>query len=320
MIINSKFSPSWWLRNPHLQTLYASKLSKRPKISHKLERIELPDGDFLDVCWSRKQNGHLVLLLHGLTGSISSAYAQGAFQAIENKGMRPVFMHWRGCSGEPNRMARSYHSGETGDIGFMVDLLKSRYPETPISAVGFSLGANALLKYLGEQGAQSTLSSPVAICPPLVLQNGANKLNSGITRGYQWYLIGLMHKQINAKRAAFPHLKLPIMDKSVNNFWKIDNQFTAPVHGFKDVHDYYEKNSARQFLKSIETPTQIIYALDDPFFTQDVLPNDQELSNHVILELASHGGHVGFIEGNTPFRPRFWLDSRIANLLVNLQY
>lgn len=318
MIINSKFSPSWWLRNPHLQTLYASKLSKRPKISYDNERIELPDGDFLDVCWSRKQNRQFVLMLHGLTGSISSAYAQGAFSELENQGMQPVFMHWRGCSGEPNRLARSYHSGETRDIGFMVNLLKNRYPGTLISAVGFSLGANALLKYLGEQAAQSPLASAVAVCPPLVLKIGADKLNSGITRGYQRYLIGQMHKQITAKRAAYPDLKLPHLDNTVDNFWKIDNQFTAPVHGFKDVHDYYEKNSSRQFLRSVCTPTQIIYALDDPFFTPEVLPTEDELSNSVTLELANHGGHVGFIEGSVPFRPHFWLDSRIPELILKL--
>ncbi len=318
MIINSKFSPSWWLRNPHLQTLYASKLSKRPKISHDNERIELPDGDFLDVCWSRKQNGQIVLVLHGLTGSISSAYAQGVFLQAENQGLRPVFMHWRGCSGEPNRLARSYHSGETGDIGFMVNLLKNRYPNTAISAVGFSLGANALLKYLGEQAEQSQLASAIAVCPPLVLKVGADKLNSGITRGYQRYLIGQMHQQIAAKRVAYPDLELPKLDKTVDSFWKIDNQFTAPVHGFKDVHDYYEKNSARQFLSSVHTPTQIIYALDDPFFTPEVLPTEDELSSSVTLELASHGGHVGFIEGRVPFKPRFWLDYRIPDLLLEL--
>ena len=315
MIINSKFSPSWWLSNPHLQTLYASKLSRRPPISFKTERFELPDGDFLDLCWSHKQSGQLVLLLHGLTGNINSAYAQGAFGQLEAAGMRPVFMHWRGCSGEPNRLARSYHSGETGDIALMVNLLQERYPSVPISAVGFSLGANALLKYLGEQGPQCPLKSAIAACPPLVLQVGANKLNKGFARGYQRFLIGLMRKQIDAKNTRYPELNLPVVDDSIDNFWKIDDTFTAPTHGFDDVHDYYKKCSARQFLKNIAKPTHIIYALDDPFFTDEVIPTEAELSANVTLELPSRGGHVGFIKGNIPFKPRYWLDSRIVEVL-----
>ncbi|MEE9333159.1 MAG: hydrolase [Granulosicoccaceae bacterium] len=318
MIITSKFSPSWWLSNPHLQTLYASKLSKRPPITFKTERLELPDGDFLDLCWSHKQSGQIVLLLHGLTGNITSAYAQGAFGQLEAAGMRPVFMHFRGCSGEPNRLARSYHSGETGDIGFMVNLLKERFPGVPISAAGFSLGANALLKYLGEQDLRCPFQSAIAVCPPLVLHVGANKLNKGIARGYQRFLIGLMRDQIEAKRALYPELDLPILTDEDNNFWKVDNNFTAPVHGFDDVHDYYKRCSSRPYLKSIGIPTHIIYALDDPFFTVEVIPTEAELSPSVTLELPTHGGHVGFIQGKIPFKPEYWLDGRIVEVLEGL--
>ncbi len=160
--------------------------------------------------------------------------------------------------------------------------------------------------------------SAIAVCPPLVLHVGANKLNKGIARGYQRFLIGLMRDQIEAKRALYPELDLPILTDEDNNFWKVDNNFTAPVHGFDDVHDYYKRCSSRPYLKSIGIPTHIIYALDDPFFTVEVIPTEAELSPSVTLELPTHGGHVGFIQGKIPFKPEYWLDGRIVEVLEGL--
>ncbi len=314
MITNSKFSPRWWLRNPHLQTIVASKFIKRPKITTTAEKIELPDGDFLDINWSKKQSGPFVCLFHGLAGSINSGYAQGAFDMLERKGFRPVFMHWRGCSGQPNRLARSYHSGATDDIKLIIDLVAQRYPNEKIYAAAFSLGANALLKHLGESRTACQLSGAVAVCPPLVLSVGADKLNTGVTKIYQRYLLTAMRKHHEAKRATYPALNLPAASNSLDNFWKFDNELTAPIHGFKDVHDYYERCSARQYLQDISIPTHIIYALDDPFFTPAVVPEAFELSADVTLELSKHGGHVGFIDDRNHAR---WLDNRIANVLSN---
>ena len=314
MITNSKFSPRWWLRNPHLQTIVASKLTKRPIITSNLERIELSDGDFLDVNWSKKPAGAFVCLFHGLGGSINSGYARGIFEMLERKGFRPVFMHWRGCSGQPNRLARSYHSGATDDIKQLIDLVHSRFPGEAVYAAAFSLGANALLKYLGEARTECRLSGAVAVCPPLVLSVGADKLNSGITKIYQRYLLTTMREHHEAKRSKFPNLKLPAATAALDNFWKFDDALTAPIHGFKDVHDYYAQCSSRQYLKDIATPTHILYALDDPFFTKAVLPEEAELSPSVTLELSQYGGHVGFIGDQN--EPR-WLDTRIADILLH---
>ena len=314
MITKSKFSPRWWLRNPHLQTIVASKLIKHPDIDSKHERLELDDGDFLDINWSKKNTGPWVCLFHGLAGSIDSAYIKAVFHRLETQGMRPVFMHWRGCSGEPNRLARSYHSGATDDIHRMVQLVRHRFPNTGVYAIGYSLGANALLKYLGEQRTSCHLSGAVAVCPPLVLSVGADKLDAGITRGYQRYLIQLMREQHERKRKRYPELELPKATSTLNNFWKFDNTLTAPIHGFDDVHDYYTKCSARQFLSSIEIPTHVIYALDDPFFTRDVLPTTSELSSAVTFELSDHGGHVGFVGDRTR---QHWLSHRVSELLLS---
>ncbi len=316
MITKSKFSPRWWLRNPHLQTIVASKLSRGPSADTNSERLELEDGDFLDINWSKKTSGPWVCIFHGLAGSIESAYVKAAFKTLENAGMRPVFMHWRSCSGEPNRLARSYHSGATDDIHRLIQLVKTRFPDSPVYAIAYSLGANALLKYLGEEHSHCQLSGAVCVCPPLVLHVGAHKLNTGLTRIYQRHLITAMRAHHEAKRMRYPDLNLPVATTELDNFWKFDNELTAPLHGFKDVHDYYKKNSSRQFLPKIAVPTHIIYALDDPFFTEAVLPAENELSAQTTLELSEHGGHVGFI-GNADGKD--WLSNRICQILTRLQ-
>ncbi|MBX2835641.1 MAG: hydrolase [Gammaproteobacteria bacterium] len=316
---DTKFSPPWWLRNPHLQTIWASKFSHRPEIQFEVERVELPDGDFFDLAKSAKDTGPVVLLFHGLAGSINSAYARGAFSKLENAGYRPTLMHWRGCSGEPNRLVRSYHSGSSDDIQFVINLMRSRYPTEPLYAIGYSLGANALVKYLGEQGDQSPLRGALAVCPPFVMSIGADKLNSGLAKGYQRHLLSEMTKHHEIKQQRYPALKMTTITRSIKqSFWAWDDAITAPVNGFKDVHDYYESCSCRSFLPGITIPTHILYALDDPFFTKDVLPNASELPPSVKLEVQRYGGHVGFVfDKNTPSRDN-WLDCWVIESLTQL--
>lgn len=311
MIVNSEFSPRWWISNPHVQTILASKLARPPIPATRRERLELADGDFLDLNMSLSEAGPIVCLFHGLAGSIDSAYIAGVFNALEATGFRPVLMHWRGCSGEPNRLERSYHSGATDDVEFIVNLMNERYPDEPVYAVGYSLGANALLKYLGEQGEATPLSGAMAICPPLVLSVGADKLNTGVTRGYQRYLLALMRAQHEAKRQIYPGLNLPEAGDWLDNFWKFDDAITARLHGFDGVHDYYKRCSARAYLPGIRRPTRVLYALDDPFFTLDVVPEAAELASETTLELASHGGHVGFMSS---LKSR-WLDEHVASVI-----
>lgn len=316
MIVDSEFRPSWWLSNPHLQTILASKVFKPPSITTVRTRIELDDGDFIDINTSKKATGDIVAIFHGLAGCVYSSYILGVFRTLEAAGFCPVLMHWRGCSGEPNRLARAYHSGASDDISWFVDHLRVRYPERRIFGLGYSLGANALLKYLGESGASSLLSGAVAVCPPLVLSEGAKKLNNGMARTYQRYLLSLMRAQHEAKRAAYPALNLPAATAQLDNFWKFDDTITAPLHGYDGVHDYYARCSARQFLKDISVPTHILCAKDDPFFTSDVLPTQAELATGTTLEIASHGGHVGFL-GNDPANRR-WLDTHVARVMQGL--
>lgn len=315
MLVPSKFRPSWWLRNPHLQTLWAARCRRLASPTMTRERIELPDGDFVDAAWSQKPTGDIVCLFHGLTGCVESNYIKGIVTALENTGFAPVLMHFRGCSGEPNRTRRTYHSGHTDDIRYFINLVSDRHPDRRVYAIGYSLGGNALLKYLGEEQSDCSLSGAVAVSPPLVLAEGARRMNRGLSRGYQNHLISLMLKHHEQRRLAYPALDLPKAPTDIQNFWQFDDQITAPLNGFDGVDHYYTVSSSRQYLKDIAIPTHIIHSKDDPFFTPDVIPTNEELSDTVAFELTQHGGHVGFVAGPLPFKPHYWLEHRIPPLL-----
>jgi len=301
-----------------LQTFLASKLFKPAQPSTQRERIELEDGDFIDINRSNKREGDVVAIFHGLAGCVESSYVRGVFGTLEHAGFRPILMHWRGCSGVPNRLRRAYHSGASDDIAWFIDHLGKQFNGAVIHALGYSLGGNALLKYLGESGPDCPLGSAVAICPPLVLSVGADKLNTGFARVYQRYLLSLMRTQHERKRITYPQLALPEAGPNLDTFWKFDDAITAPLHGFNGVDDYYTRCSARQFLPSITVPTHILCSRDDPFFTPDILPCAQELGPRTTLEISARGGHVGFLgreSGN-----RRWLDSHVAALVEQLRH
>ncbi len=317
MIVDSEFRPSWWLSNPHLQTILASKVCKPNLVPTTSTRIELDDGDFIDINCSIQEDGDLVAIFHGLAGCVESSYVQGAFGSLLKAGLSPALMHWRGCSGEPNRLARSYHSGASDDIDWFIGHLSEHFPGRPIHALGYSMGANALLKYLGETGASCLLKSAIAVSPPLVLAEGATQLNTGVARHYQRYLLKLLRGQSERKRKLHPELVMPIASSTLDSFWKFDDAITAKVHGFNDVHDYYQQCSARQFIPSIAVKTHILCARDDPFFTPAIIPTNEELPENVTLEVSSHGGHVGFLgrDANNRFKTHRWLDDHVAQLL-----
>lgn len=315
-IRRSDFNPSRWLRNGHIQTLWAPLLRHNPRPATRRERWELPDGDFLDLDFTLNATGPLVLVLHGLQGSIDSPYAGGLLQALARNGYRGVLMHFRGCSGELNRLPRLYHSGETGDPLYVLETLRRRFSDTPIAAVGYSLGGNALLKLLGELGNRSPLTTAVAVSVPMRLDLCADRIDSGFSKLYQRRLLKSMIGACVKKHACSPLPESIDVGTVVSSrsFWEFDDAFTARMHGFSDVHDYYHRSSSRQFLKDIVTPTLIIQAEDDPLTSAGVIPAAHELSPAVTLELSRHGGHVGFVEGPL-WKPRYWLEQRIVQHL-----
>ncbi|MGZ8191317.1 MAG: hydrolase [Methylococcaceae bacterium] len=321
MLIKTTFKPAWWLKNAHLQTLYPALLRKvKPHGKLRRERLETPDHDFIDIDWCGEGNQPLIILLHGLTGSSQSGYIKGLQQVLLAQGFRSVALNFRGCSGETNQLARCYHSGETEDIHFLYQTLRQREPYTPFGALGFSLGGNVLLKWLGEQSNKLELFAAVAVSVPLVLSACATKLDKGFSKIYRANLLRELKHYIRLKQLHLENIgnqkeankikQLGDLSK-IDSFWQYDDQVVAKLHGFKDVHDYYRRSSSRQFLKSITVPTLVIQAADDPFMTKDVLPCLDELSPSVHLEITESGGHVGFIAGRTPFKPDYWLERRI---------
>jgi predicted alpha/beta-fold hydrolase len=309
------FKPAWWCRGPHLQTLWPALFRFWPSQPLRRERLELPDGDFIDLDWTCNDAGPIVILLHGLEGNHRSHYARGMLQVLPQAGMRAVLMHFRGCSGEPNRLARAYHSGETGDLDFLVATLRQREPHTPIMAVGYSLGGNVLLKWLGEQGAQAGLRCAVAVSVPLLLYDSTRHMTRGFSRFYQWWLVRLLKRSYLRKNRHRPG-PLPEHEvRGLRNFYDFDDRITAPLHGFTDAMHYYTVSSSRQYLTRIRIPTLMLQAADDPFMPDSVIPAARELSASIQLDVHRHGGHVGFVAGNLPWRPRYWLEQRIPRWL-----
>lgn len=308
------FKPAWWLRSPHLQTLWPVFFKKRHQLDLQPERVELADGDFIDLRWSKKTAQRTVLVLHGLEGSLDSHYANGIMHQLEQSRYKPVFMYFRGCSGRINRLPRAYHSGDTGDIETIVKHIKDKTGHYPYAVVGYSLGANALLKWLGETGDESPVQRAVAISVPFRLQDAAQRLEQGASKIYRNHLLASLRRTYIEK---FQQLTSPLnVDvKNLKSFWEYDDKVTAPLHGFTGADDYYDRCSSRQYLKGIRVPTRIIHALDDPFMFPTTVPGVHELNHCIDFLSVNHGGHVGFIAGKTPFSAYSWSEKKIIEFM-----
>lgn len=319
----ASFRPAWWCNHPHLQTLWPTFISRTPRLALQRERLELPDGDFVDLDWTPGSSGPIVIVLHGLQGSSQSPYVRRLLHAVHQRGWRGVVLHFRGCSGEPNRLPRAYHSGETGDLAFLVRTLRAHEPRVKIAIVGYSLGGNVLLKWLGEAGPQAAVQAAIGVCVPLSLDVAARRLNRGFSRAYQW---ALLQSSFRAIRERFRHRPAPFdLDalRNIRTCWDFDDKVTAPMFGFHDAAHYYEVASARRYLKGIAVKTLIIQSSDDPFMTEAVIPSPHELSPSTELEVYAGAGHVGFVTGRWPWTARYWLDeyipSRLAPYLADRQ-
>jgi predicted alpha/beta-fold hydrolase len=321
----TRFKPAWWLKNPHLQTLWPALLRRSPRLSRVRERLPTPDGDFIDLDWCGNEFRPIVILVHGLSGSSGSPYIRGMQAALLKQGLRSVAMNFRGCSGRPNQTARCYHSGDTEDLDWLYRHLRQRHPHTPLAAVGYSLGGNVLLKWLGEGRKRIDLFAAAAVSVPMLLNLCSSKMDLGVSKLYRNQLLRELKHYIRLKQ---DHLRKSGYAKEADklrnlgdldplrSFWQYDDRVIAGLYPFSDVHDYYAKSSSRQYLKSILTPTLIIHSRDDPFMTPAVIPDAEELSAAVDLELAPTGGHVGFVAGNVPWRPHYWLEERIPHFIL----
>jgi predicted alpha/beta-fold hydrolase len=319
MITDSAFKPAWWLPNSHAQTVFPTLTRRRLPPVDTTECIELPDGDFIDLAWAvngQSTEAPLVIILHGLGGGLRSSYVAGFMSAINNQGWRALLMHFRGAS-KPNRLPRAYHSGDTLDVNYVLHALAQREPHTKKAVIGVSLGGNVLLKWLGERGKQNLIETAIAISVPFQLRLVADRISRGFSRLYQGYLLRNLKAVFERKiQHCNSNLPEPLQNfRKWQCFWTFDEYVTAPLHGFRNVHAYYREASSRAYLRNIATPTLVIHSLDDPFMTPDIVPLDNELSPDVVLELSQAGGHVGFISGQIPGRPIYWLEKRIIDHL-----
>ncbi len=310
------FAPAWWLPSAHLQTLWPSFFRPRLALEGTWERVELADGDFIDLVWHGAGDRPLVLVIHGLEGSLRSHYVTPTLAALHVHGFDTVFMHLRGCSGEPNRLARGYHSGATEDVVEILAHLNGRGCG-PAAAVGFSLGGNLLLKYLGEKGTDSALQAAVAVSVPFRLWRAAARLDQGVSRIYGRHLLASLKRSYRRK---FSILASPLdVDlEAVSTIYGFDDRVTAPLHGFTGADDYYRRCSSRAFMGDIAVPVQVIHALDDPFMYPEDVPGPGEIGPQVRIDVVPHGGHVGFVAGANPWRPRYWLNAAIPRAVSSL--
>jgi len=304
-----------WLSNPHLQTIYGSLFVARPRVQYRRERWETPDGDFVDVDHvDAMPDAPWVVLFHGLEGSSGSPYARALMHRVALRGWRGTVVNFRGCSGEPNRLARAYHSGDYREVDWILRRMKPLANGAPIYAAGVSLGGNALLVWLGERGEEAAgiVSRAAAVSAPVDLMAAGEALGRGFSLLYARHFLATMKARAAAKHARFPgSFDLERMRRS-RTLREFDDVVTAPLHGFLGTDDYWTRASAKPLLGRIAVPTLVLNARDDPFLPAQALPTPDDVSASVTVEFPSRGGHVAFVSGSFPGNID-WLPARLLH-------
>ena len=294
LLPNSSYKRPKWLFNGHLETIYPALLREVVFKSPRRERIQTHDGDFLDLDWYQEKNPRLAIISHGLEGNSSRPYMLGMARKLYSEGFDVLTWNYRGCSEELNQKAIFYHSGATYDLMTVVTHAQTIYQE--ISLIGFSLGGNLTLKFLGEvQASLSKIKKAVAISVPLDLSGSCEKISTGQNLMYSKRFLKTLKEKVARKSALFPD-ELPLEKlQKVKTLRDFDDVITGPLHGFADAAEYYQVNSSLQFLDKIEVPTLILNAQNDPFLSQSCFPETlAKRLDGVYFEFPKHGGHVGF--------------------------
>jgi uncharacterized protein len=319
------FRPAWWLRGAHRQTVWRRLFNDDSSPPYLRERVDLPDGDFIDLDWygSSRRNSRrpLVIVLHGLEGSSRSPYVPGLLREAGRRGWDGVAMNFRSCSGEINRLPRFYHSGETGDLDYIVSSIVSGNPGRPIALAGYSLGGNVLIKWLGEGGDKipDSIRAAVAVSVPFDLAAAAHRIDHGISRIYGGVFLRTLKKKAVVKAGMFPGLLDPKEVVRMRSFAHFDDRVTAPIHGFRNARDYWTRASAAPWLNEIRRPTLLLSACDDPFLPAACLPYDAVAGSvWLSADFTPYGGHVGFVEGMWPGAATYWVDQRVMGYLDSI--
>ena len=336
------FRPAWWLAGAHAQTIAGKLLRRAADVALRRERLETPDGDFVDLDHNpdRGAGAPVALVLHGLEGSARRHYMTLTYAALLARGVHPIGLNFRSCSApvpeparpqrrpgrrprparfELNRAARLYHSGETEDLAFVLGLLRARFDGRRFGALGFSLGGNVLLKFLGEQGrvGRAPLDAAVAVSVPFDLSAGARQLEQGLFAAlYTRYFMRGLRSKAAAKEALLAARCDMAAVRRARTLRQFDEAATAPLHGFRDAEDYYARSSSSSFIADIRVPTLLIHSLDDPFLPAASVPRAAVAENPWLTPIfTAAGGHVGFVTGS-PGSPRFWAEEEAARYLA----
>ena len=309
-LITSAFKSQGIFINGHFSTIYSAKIRVKPPLVQTRERLLLKDRDFLDLDLSLQAstNNQMAVLLHGLEGNAQRSYIKGQGKYLHDRGWDICAVNYRGCSGEPNKKYSSYNAGKTDDLHEIIVHLTSKYPDHSLVLIGFSLGGNLLLKYLGEgQAVPKAVKTAVAVSAPLSLRGSLESLSKPINWVYRTSFLMDLKKKYRQKLIMFEDELPDHQPTSVKSLLDFDNIYTAPAHGFVDAYDYYAKNSSRQFVPNIQIPVLILNALNDSFLSRDCYPFEfASDAKNIYLETPKTGGHVGFYQQG----PHFYNEKR----------
>ncbi len=319
LIKNLSYQPKILFKNNHFNTIYRT-LFQNLEIMYTRKRIGLDDGDFVDLDYSSVNSNKVVIAIHGLEGSSNSNYIKSLTKVLNINNFDVVAFNLRGCSGEPNEKISSYHSGKTDDLNNVIQFLASENAYDEIHLVGYSLGGNMILKYLGEEiySSYKKIKSAVTVSVPCDLKGSSIELSKFWNNLYMRRFLVSLKNKLKVKSVQFPDSFLDMKEISnARNFFDMDNLYTAPAHGFKNALEYWQKNSSKQFIPHIKTPTLLITSQDDPFLSKSCIPIQEAKSNQdFTLEITNYGGHVGF---NSSFSKtnNHWLEKRIVDFLIH---
>ena len=314
------FRPAFGLAGPHTQTIMGRLLRRAPAVAVVRERWDTPDGDFVEVDLTpdlAKTDRPIVVIFHGLEGSSRRTYVRLLMEALLARGIECVGFNFRGCGGQPNRLPRAYHSGDSAEADWVAGHLTARWPNRPLGAAGFSLGGNLLLKHLGEAGRTSRFAAAAVASVPYDLAEAERAISGrGVQRVYAHYFLRSLKRKVAAKRALLGEelVREALAARSLGAF---DDAVTAPLHGFRDASDYYRRCSSTGFLDGVVVPTLAVHALDDPFLPAPSIPVAAfERNAHLYPMVTKRGGHQGYL-GGSPWAPVWWAEEVLAAFLTD---
>jgi len=317
IVEKSLYKPHPFLKNPHAQTIFPAIFRQVKDVQYKRETLRTPDKDILELDWSRVGATKLAIISHGLEGSSEQPYAKGMVKRLNQEGWDALAWNFRGCGGRPSKFINSYHSGKTDDLDYILKHTRSdKFYYEQVVLIGFSVGGNITLKYLGERGqnVDSRLTHSVSFSVPLHLESTSDQLAKRENRLYMEWFLWSLRRKIKGKES---EMRLFGLDTDnlhrISTFYEFDNRFTAPLNGFKDAIDYWKKSSSLHYLSGVKVPSLVVNALDDPFLTDRCFPF-QESKEHpfLFLETPDRGGHVGFFSSQSSY----WAEERAVKFIL----